>query len=128
MAGYGPELGTLDEPVSHTIMRDVTMVGNKMMCVLNPRKANIQTLKDRFYEGWVAMHKLGLKEKLKKDLSKDAANGKLQVRHDGQLYKTIWDLIKRPAFKGYVEVLTANGNFTTAVYVDPWRIMWLNPS
>ena len=39
MAGYGPELGTLDEPVSHTIMRDVTMVGNKMMCVLNPRKA-----------------------------------------------------------------------------------------
>ena len=46
MAGYGPELGTLDEPVSHTIMRDVTMVGNKMMCVLNPRKANIQTLKN----------------------------------------------------------------------------------
>ena len=27
-------------------MRDVRMVGNKMMCVLNPRKANIQTLKD----------------------------------------------------------------------------------
>lgn len=46
MGGYGPELGTLDEPVSHTIMRDVTMVGNKMMCVLNPRKANIQTLKN----------------------------------------------------------------------------------
>ncbi|KAL1498506.1 hypothetical protein AB1Y20_013829 [Prymnesium parvum] len=38
--------GTLDEPVSQTIMRDVRMVGNKMMCVLNPRKANIQTLKD----------------------------------------------------------------------------------
>lgn len=46
MAGYGPELGTLDEPVSQTIMRDLTMVGNKMMCVLNPRKANIQTLKN----------------------------------------------------------------------------------
>ena len=27
-------------------MRDLTMVGNKMMCVLNPRKANIQTLKN----------------------------------------------------------------------------------
>merc|ERR1711871_901424 len=40
------DLSTLDEPVSVTIMRDVTMVGNKMMCVLNPRKANIQTLKD----------------------------------------------------------------------------------
>lgn len=49
MAGIsGPTLdyGTLDEPVSQTIMRDVRMVGNKMMCVLNPRKANIQTLKD----------------------------------------------------------------------------------
>ena len=46
MAGYGPEPGTLDEPVSITIMRDLTMVGNKMMCVLNPRKANIQTLKN----------------------------------------------------------------------------------
>lgn len=42
----GPDLGTLDEPVSQTIMRDLTMVGNKMMCVLNPRKANIQTLKN----------------------------------------------------------------------------------
>lgn len=38
--------GTLDEPVSQTIMRDLRMVGSKMMCVLNPRKANIQTLKD----------------------------------------------------------------------------------
>ena len=46
MPGIGPELGTLDEPVIDTIMRDVRMVGNKMMCVLNPRKANIQTLKD----------------------------------------------------------------------------------
>ena len=50
MAGIsGPNIvdyGTLDEPVSVTIMRDVRMVGNKMMCVLNPRKANIQTLKD----------------------------------------------------------------------------------
>ena len=42
MAGMGSDYGTLDEPVSQTIMRDVTMVGNKMMCVLNPRKANIQ--------------------------------------------------------------------------------------
>lgn len=42
MADYG----TLDEPVTETIMRDLRMVGNKMMCVLNPRKANIQTLKD----------------------------------------------------------------------------------
>lgn len=42
----GPDLGTLDEPVSQTIMRDLTMVANKMMCVLNPRKANIQTLKN----------------------------------------------------------------------------------
>jgi len=40
------DYGTLDEPVSQTIMRDLRMVGNKMMCVLNPRKANIQTLKD----------------------------------------------------------------------------------
>ena len=40
------DYGTLDEPVSQTIMRDVRMVGNKMLCVLNPRKANIQTLKD----------------------------------------------------------------------------------
>ena len=46
IAGMGPDLGTLDEPVSATIMRDLTMVGNKMMCVLNPRKANIQTLKN----------------------------------------------------------------------------------
>ena len=46
MMGHGPDLGTLDEPVSQTIMRDLTMVGNKMMCVLNPRKANIQTLKN----------------------------------------------------------------------------------
>jgi len=38
--------GTLDEPVSATVMRDLRMVGNKMMCVLNPRKANIQNLKD----------------------------------------------------------------------------------
>ena len=38
--------GALDEPVMDTIMRDVRMVGSKMMCVLNPRKANIQTLKD----------------------------------------------------------------------------------
>jgi len=44
--GFGADLGTLDEPVSITIMRDLTMVGNKMMCVLNPRKANIQTLKN----------------------------------------------------------------------------------
>ena len=44
--GFGPELGTLDEPVTETIMRDLRMVGNKMMCVLNPRKANIQTLKN----------------------------------------------------------------------------------
>ena len=42
----GADYGTLDEPVTETIMRDVRMVGNKMMCVLNPRKANIQTLKD----------------------------------------------------------------------------------
>ena len=28
--------GALDEPVMDTIMRDVRMVGNKMMCVLNP--------------------------------------------------------------------------------------------
>ena len=40
------DYGTLDEPVTETIMRDLRMVGNKMMCVLNPRKANIQTLKD----------------------------------------------------------------------------------
>ena len=46
MSGMGPDYGTLDEPVTETIMRDVRMVGNKMMCVLNPRKANIQTLKD----------------------------------------------------------------------------------
>ena len=46
MQGMGPDLGTLDEPVSVTIMRDLTMVGNKMVCVLNPRKANIQTLKN----------------------------------------------------------------------------------
>mmetsp|Transcript_24340 Transcript_24340/g.53157 ORF Transcript_24340/g.53157 Transcript_24340/m.53157 type:complete len:202 (+) Transcript_24340:214-819(+) len=46
MSGIGPDLGTLDEPVSQTIMRDLTMVGNKMMCVLNPRKANIETLKN----------------------------------------------------------------------------------
>merc|ERR1711971_970776 len=32
--------------MGQTIMRDVRMVANKMMCVLNPRKANIQTLKD----------------------------------------------------------------------------------
>jgi len=45
--GFGlSNTGTLDEPVSQTIMRDVRMVANKMMCVLNPRKANIQTLKD----------------------------------------------------------------------------------
>mmetsp|Transcript_7510 Transcript_7510/g.12757 ORF Transcript_7510/g.12757 Transcript_7510/m.12757 type:complete len:203 (+) Transcript_7510:94-702(+) len=44
--GIGPDLGTLDEPVMTTIMRDLTMVGNKMICVLNPRKANIQTLKN----------------------------------------------------------------------------------
>ena len=46
--GFGSnyEGGTLDEPVMDTIMRDVRMVGSKMMCVLNPRKANIQTLKD----------------------------------------------------------------------------------
>ncbi len=44
--GIGPEYGTLDEPVAETIMRDLRMVGNKMLCVLNPRKANIQTLKD----------------------------------------------------------------------------------
>ena len=44
--GMGPDYGTLDEPVTDTIMRDLRMVGNKMMCVLNPRKANIQTLKD----------------------------------------------------------------------------------
>lgn len=42
----GSDMGTLDEPVTTTIMRDLTMVGNKMMCVLNPRKANIQTLKN----------------------------------------------------------------------------------
>ena len=50
MAGIsGPAMdsyGSLDEPVATTIMRDLRMVGNKMMCVLNPRKANIQTLKD----------------------------------------------------------------------------------
>jgi len=46
MSGIGPEMGTLDEPVSETIKRDLKMVANKMMCVLNPRKANIQTLKD----------------------------------------------------------------------------------
>jgi len=46
LQGHGPDLGTLDEPVTDTIMRDLTMVGNKMMCVLNPRKANIQTLKN----------------------------------------------------------------------------------
>ena len=46
MQGLGPDYGTLDEPVADTIMRDLRMVGNKMMCVLNPRKANIQTLKD----------------------------------------------------------------------------------
>lgn len=50
MAGIsGPAIdsyGSLDEPVATTIMRDLRMVGNKMMCVLNPRKANIQTLKD----------------------------------------------------------------------------------
>lgn len=42
----GSDMGTLDEPVTTTIMRDLTMVGTKMMCVLNPRKANIQTLKN----------------------------------------------------------------------------------
>ena len=46
ISGPAMDYGTLDEPVSQTIMRDVRMVGNKMMCVLNPRKANIQTLKD----------------------------------------------------------------------------------
>ena len=47
MQGYGSsDMSTLDEPVSETIMRDLRMVGNKLMCVLNPRKANIQTLKD----------------------------------------------------------------------------------
>jgi len=46
IGGGTADYGTLDEPVSATIMRDVRMVGNKMMCVLNPRKANIQTLKD----------------------------------------------------------------------------------
>jgi hypothetical protein len=46
IAGPAFDYGTLDEPVSQTIMRDVRMVGNKMMCVLNPRKANISTLKD----------------------------------------------------------------------------------
>lgn len=44
--GSADDHGTLDEPVMDTVMRDVRMVGNKMMCVLNPRKANIQTLKD----------------------------------------------------------------------------------
>ena len=47
--GGGPVMGdqgSLDEPVAETIMRDLRMVGSKMMCVLNPRKANIQTLKD----------------------------------------------------------------------------------
>ena len=46
MAGMGADLGTLDEPVTETIMRDLRMVGNKMLCVLNPRKANMQTLKN----------------------------------------------------------------------------------
>ena len=38
--------GTLDEPISETIRRDLRMVGNKMACGLNPRKSNLQTLKD----------------------------------------------------------------------------------
>ena len=42
----GMERGTLDEPMSTTIMRDAARVGNKMLCVLNPRTANIQTLKN----------------------------------------------------------------------------------
>ena len=46
ISGPAMDYGTLDEPVTETIMRDLRMVGNKMMCVLNPRKANIQTLKD----------------------------------------------------------------------------------
>ena len=46
ISGGGGSLGTLDEPVSVTILRDLNMIGTKMMCVLNPRKANIQTLKD----------------------------------------------------------------------------------
>lgn len=48
MSGFGSstDMGTLDEPVTTTIMRDVSMVGNKMLCVLNPRKANLQTLKN----------------------------------------------------------------------------------
>ena len=40
------ERGTLNAPMSTTIMRDAAMVGNKMLCVLNPRTANIQTLKN----------------------------------------------------------------------------------
>jgi protein YIPF6 len=44
--GSGYLHSTLDEPVTETIMRDVRMVGSKMMCVLNPQKANINTLKD----------------------------------------------------------------------------------
>ena len=48
MSGFGSstDMGTLDEPVTTTIMRDVSIVGNKMLCVLNPRKANLQTLKN----------------------------------------------------------------------------------
>mmetsp|Transcript_7888 Transcript_7888/g.21540 ORF Transcript_7888/g.21540 Transcript_7888/m.21540 type:complete len:196 (+) Transcript_7888:64-651(+) len=37
---------TIDEPVMETIMRDVRMVGNKMKCVMDPRRVDVSTLKD----------------------------------------------------------------------------------
>ena len=44
--GLGRDSDTLDEPVSLTIVRDLAMVGNKLICVLNPRNSNIQMLKN----------------------------------------------------------------------------------
>jgi hypothetical protein len=40
------EDNTLDEHVTETIMRDVRMVGNKMKCVMDPRRVDVATLKD----------------------------------------------------------------------------------
>eukprot|EP00302_Diacronema_sp_CCMP2436_P007351 CAMPEP_0179900972 /NCGR_PEP_ID=MMETSP0982-20121206/39454_1 /TAXON_ID=483367 /ORGANISM="non described non described, Strain CCMP 2436" /LENGTH=196 /DNA_ID=CAMNT_0021799365 /DNA_START=104 /DNA_END=694 /DNA_ORIENTATION=- len=46
-SGMGEGLGsTLDEPVMDTIMRDVRMVGTKMKCVMDPRRVDVETLKD----------------------------------------------------------------------------------
>ena len=39
------DLGTLDEPVSETIMRDVRLVVSKLLIVLVPRNSSDETLK-----------------------------------------------------------------------------------